>query len=468
MKKMKKVLAVLLTVLFCIGLISCDDTARRDDEDRWDNRNDRAENTAQKGNISFKKTFVDEVTVKGEQKSLVLSVEKTMELLNILDSLTWENAEDFINGKADVEVTMRRSGGKGKFPMVNTEEQVIWNYGFFLSAKKVYMSPAHVSSAKSTLWADLSRKDVLALEEIFDIASPSKPLPTGTYRLTIQDPDGYILNIPKAEFFAPDTEIVFYTPVIMDADLFMLVNGGNAFLPNEGIYNGNPCWEYHFFMPDCDTVIEFRVEGSLGPEGEQVGAVWSRANDLLSSNVTAVRVETAYIGVAPGNLAKIRYSENQADIEMALSVMNCPVVPCNDPMVTGGGYVCYTYYTDGGKIFTLKISNGIFEVNREYYQCLEALPSEIQYPSIEAQSFVTYSSAKLMYAGKNTGFLYEDLDKIEFCLCDLAIPGNYDRGYALKTDFGMLYLIDSNHFVWKGNVYLVTGEKNFSAIFSVA
>ena len=329
------------------------------------------------------------------------------------------------------------------------------------------MSPAHVSSAKSTLWADLSRKNVLALEEIFDIASPPQPLPTGTYRLTIQDPDGYILNIPKAEFFAPDTEIVFYTPVIMDADLFMLVNGGNAFLPNEGIYNGNPCWEYHFFMPDCDTVIEFRVQGLLGPEGEQVGAVWPQAKDLMSRKTLAVRFETAAIAVAPGNMADICYSENWIDIENALLVMNCPVVPCDDPMICGGEYICYTYYTDSGQIFTLKISNGIFQVGGQCYRCLTDYTFEAQYPSVKAHSFITYSSAKLLYCGEDAGVPFYHVDKIEFYLYNCLVPDNYEEGYALKTDFGMLYLIDSDHFVWEGKGYLVAGEKDFSSIFGV-
>lgn len=90
-----------------------------------------------------------------------------------------------------------------------------------------------------------------------------KPIPDGTYKLNIIDEHDFIINKPKEHdsYFNPNTEIVLYAYPIMDADLAMYVNGEFYSIQKSVLVGEKYLWEYHFIMPNSETLIEFKVQG---------------------------------------------------------------------------------------------------------------------------------------------------------------------------------------------------------------
>ena len=87
--------------------------------------------------------------------------------------------------------------------------------------------------------------------------------PNGTYKLNIIDEYDFIINKPKKydSYFNPNTEIVLYAYPIMDADLAMYVDGEFYSIQKSVLVGEKYLWEYHFIMPNSETMIEFKVQG---------------------------------------------------------------------------------------------------------------------------------------------------------------------------------------------------------------
>ena len=88
-------------------------------------------------------------------------------------------------------------------------------------------------------------------------------VPTGTFKVDFIGNCSTITDLPKEEnrTFAPGSEIVLHSSVLMDTDLAMFVNG-------EYVSTGSDvdnAWEYRFVMPEHDSVVEFKVGDYLAP-----------------------------------------------------------------------------------------------------------------------------------------------------------------------------------------------------------
>lgn len=88
-------------------------------------------------------------------------------------------------------------------------------------------------------------------------------VPTETFKLDFIGNCNAITDLPKEEnrTFAPGSEIVLHSSVLMDVDLAMFVNG-------EYVSTGRDvdnAWEYRFVMPEHDSVVEFKVGDYLAP-----------------------------------------------------------------------------------------------------------------------------------------------------------------------------------------------------------
>lgn len=291
--------------------------------------------------------------------------------------------------------------------------------------------------------------------------------PIKTYKLHIIDDNDYVINKPKEyeSYFAPFTELVFYTRPIMDADIAMYVNGKFCSIQKTVIFKEEFLWEFYFRMPFEETVIEFKV----------LDEKYINLQELLdipkinSSNVVKVRYEQGHIGVAPGSLTDIMYSTNQEDINMVLSLLEIPVYEdiTNNWQITGGGYTIYSIFTND-KRYDIEISNNYVSVNKKHYKFKEELVP-FKYPSNTAHSYIAYIDTFVAYTTQHKKLGdFEGLSEFEFYPYNGRVVGEHEYGY-LETEIGCIYIFNSRIFYIKSentySYYCISGEKDFREIF---
>ena len=292
--------------------------------------------------------------------------------------------------------------------------------------------------------------------------------PTGTFKLTIKDNDNYIYDKFSEEnkLVVPGTEIVLHAYPIMDADLALYINGEYYCTQSYIKINDEYIWEYRFEMPPKDTIIEFKVETTEYLDIKTVLNI-----PLISQDeVIKVRYEQGYIGVAPGSLTNISYSEDIDDINNILSLLEMSLYEekGDDWRVTGGSYKKYTIFTNDNT-YVIDITNGYISYNKKHYKFIGEYIT-LKNPNITAKSFITYLDTYEAYF--NDGTKIGDFDKlsdIEFIEYPYdVIPENEDIGY-LETEFGRLH-IHSEKIFYKveDNVhiyYLIVSESDFYDVF---
>ena len=87
--------------------------------------------------------------------------------------------------------------------------------------------------------------------------------PTGQFKLTIIDKHDYIYDKPEQQYFTPFTEIKLHSYPIMDADLYMYVDGEFYSKQTSIETDEGYIWEYTFTTPIDEATLEFKVEGGM-------------------------------------------------------------------------------------------------------------------------------------------------------------------------------------------------------------
>lgn len=289
--------------------------------------------------------------------------------------------------------------------------------------------------------------------------------PDGQYKLDIVDEENLVLD--KSSFansyFAEGDEITIYARPCTDVDLVMYINGEphskqKAVKRDEGYI-----WEYSFQMPAHNIVVSFKVNTV------EYYSVKSALNmpSVTKEEVKKVKKETGYIGVSPGNLTNLEYSDDLEDISKVLSVleMDSAYKEFSD-LVSGGAYTTYTIYTEDDT-YTIRISNGYIWNDKKAYIFLGQYPA-LEQATVKGHSFVTYIDSFQAYTLDNIKLgEYEGLSKLEF----VDYNGDVDdgeRGY-IKCEFGRLYICTDKIFYvdYRGSraYYSLVGEWSFSDYF---
>lgn len=288
-----------------------------------------------------------------------------------------------------------------------------------------------------------------------------------TFSLTVVDnPD--LINKPAETEYAAGEEIVLYAHPIMDCSLAMYVNGEFYALETAVRTEEGYVWEYRFFMPEQDVVVEFRGwDIEYIPLKEILDIP-----DISVSDVKKVRIEQGYIGVAPGSLVHIQYSMDFEDIQKTLSVSDMVAYrEFGDRwQVDGGGYTEYSVFTKDGE-YTIRIANGYLVVNGQpYCFCGEYVSFEYPYEYEHVYSFVTYLDTFTAYTAEGAEIGERDgLAAYEFVEYYPQTDLGASIGY-LQTEFGKITVyaddIFSREISGSVHYYAVFGEKKFSDIFA--
>lgn len=306
----------------------------------------------------------------------------------------------------------------------------------------------------------------IRIDGLYDYNPREKIIPTGQYELSLVDKGNDIIDELSNDpgMYTPGTKLEFYSYPIMDVDLAMYVNDEFYAIQDTIRVNDEYMWKYTFVMPAKDIVIEFKT---ISIEYTDVRKAMN-IPALSISDITKVRKETGAIGVAPGRFVNITYSADIEDKNMLLSLLEMPVYEdvTNNWQVTGGGYSLYSIFTNDQR-YDIEITNGYISINQKHYKFLGEYVY-FEYPSSQAYSFITYLDTATVY---RLDWIYSDLVHAEK-ICEINNIGNlefieYDwpsenlATHEIVTEFGSLYIYDSNVFYYDGEHYKITND-NFS------
>ena len=194
--------------------------------------------------------------------------------------------------------------------------------------------------------------------------------------------------------------------------------------------------------------------------------------DLTSETVTSVRYEKGAIGVAPENLSEIKYSNDTADINTALSLLRATLVkiPKEQAEIDGGSYSSYTFITETDD-YKISFNNGIFTNNGNSYVFEDLTVSAPKTPSVSSHSFIDAGDSFTVYDGGDLIGNFTGLESLEFTEYTGPITLMIPTLYAETGFGGILRIYNSRIFSYsrKGDdtsaYYTVTSDFDFSFLF---
>ena len=173
----------------------------------------------------------------------------------------------------------------------------------------------------------------------------------------------------------------------------------------------------------------------------------SEAFDFLNNGSEAyvkLRKEYGYVGVAPGSLNNVFYSDNNDDISKILAMLNQRATKADTQMMpTGGFYLEYRLYINEEAYDEIRITNNLIIWNKAYYLLTKPYDIELSNNENQIYSFVTYNDNCKVY--KNNEYIndFNRINELEFI-----------KSKEIAKD--LLLTVDCNGF----ELY-VTGEKEF-------
>ena len=307
-------------------------------------------------------------------------------------------------------------------------------------------------------WFDVNKTDLPSLEECreitagmsFDqvirkIGKPQREIGHGAIIFQFDVDDGSVFTVS----FEKDPEKIKNDPHISTYDCLVVFAGSfDTEIPDE-------YFPYHGTLSD----------------------LYSWIGGLHVEDITAVRYEQSFIGVAPGRLKDIAYSTNSVDIENTYRLLFRPLAQISDRegQIEGGGYVRYDFTTASHETYSVTVENNIVIIDHRYFKFVDNFYYAFQYSDVDCNSFITYDIPKYdeyeiyTYAAERVKVGNSDgLGEFEFCVYDGLIERT--PRYNLRSCAVNLLILSPDQFMIEGGentvAYRITGEKDFSALFA--
>lgn len=284
------------------------------------------------------------------------------------------------------------------------------------------------------------------------------------YKVKVEGNVDELMNPLNSEYKSgTKVEIKLYP--VTDASRWVFVNGERI----KNTHFDSDYWGYEFIMPSEDVIIYITHDRFYGQNEYTFDELFYWKELLNIDNVTKVRVETGAIGVAPGSLVDIEYSEDETDIAILLDLLNQKLVKTNDPKIDGGSYVKYTYYVENCE-YELRITNQfVLYTSLSTYQYFSfedkdyRLP-KLSQPYLQCHSFLASEIDSEVY--DNNHFLvgkYAYLPYLEFIEEDSEFM-NVQASYYIEAGFGNVYVKTPKIFVYNDKQYKIMNEYEFNFV----
>ena len=202
--------------------------------------------------------------------------------------------------------------------------------------------------------------------------------------------------------------------------------------------------------------------------------------DLNTQNIDKVRFESSAIGIKPGSLKNVSYTNASKDINNIANLLNAKIMrdDVGAHHIDGGGYNLITFY-QGSNAYNLRIYNGFVDgnesVSTDFAYQIQYVPgtTQISNPYQECLQLLTY--------GKNSDCdvknAFDDsvvtsinfLQDIEFePWGDSPMDTNQPEFYiddGLKVS-DKLYIYSEDRFKYNDVFYRIISDVNFASLFS--
>ena len=211
-----------------------------------------------------------------------------------------------------------------------------------------------------------------------------------------------------------------------------------------------------------------------------ISYIYPWMKDLNTQNIDKVRFESSAIGIKPGSLKNVSYTNASKDINNIANLLNAKIMrdDVGAHHIDGGGYNLITFY-QGSNAYNLRIYNGFVDgnesVSTDFAYQIQYVPgtTQISNPYQECLQLLTY--------GKNSDCdvknAFDDsvvtsinfLQDIEFePWGDSPMDTNQPEFYiddGLKVS-DKLYIYSEDRFKYNDVFYRIISDVNFASLFS--
>ena len=191
--------------------------------------------------------------------------------------------------------------------------------------------------------------------------------------------------------------------------------------------------------------------------------------DNSSDTYIKVRKEHGYIGVEPGSLNNVYYSENTDDISTILSKLDQKVEQVDNQMMTPGGfYLEYRFYINEESYDEICITNNLIRYKDAYYLLNDSYNIDLKSNENQIYSFVTFDDNCKVYKDNEYQEDFNKVNELEFIKTNAI---NKDPIITIDCNGFKLYILSENEFYKETSdakvpyeYFKIVGHIDFSSI----
>lgn len=290
--------------------------------------------------------------------------------------------------------------------------------------------------------------------------------PTGTYKVTVEDPQNYVITMPKCNYYAPYEEVTLYTSVLTDVDLEMYVNGIFECIQTSVRENDRFIWKYSFTMPNDAVTITFKTRSI-----ELLSTIYPWIDLINADDITYIISKDCHGSIAPTLYVfdSVYKTSNKQDIAQAYnSLKNSWVYKTKEPQRDGVGPDILSL-TLNQTTYTLSSTDGVFTVNGKYYKLYnQNLYTSNEFYGYSFISTIQYMSWKFFKGDEKI----EDETTLQLCKNFLtqAIFTEYENDIVQDDNFPPYIMRaddDQEITLYSGGLFKITASDNYCRYFKI-
>lgn len=237
-------------------------------------------------------------------------------------------------------------------------------------------------------------------------------------------------------------------------------------------------WIFEFEMPSYDSTLVISADPYYLKDTFILDDFLMVDDFIKNGEVKEVRAEFGYVGVAPGSLNQVYYSDNEDDLEKALSLFE-EKLERSDGQPSGGNYMLITYfpndeydYEQTYQITNNRISDGDFGRNN-LFEFVNNVRGLFDFNDVKLSSFTFNNLFKgnnvFAYYVKTSIGTYEETTKefdslsyLEFIPYEGEVED--DLGYLTSPFIDKISIYSEKIFSYKNKMYQLISDYDFSAL----
>lgn len=298
--------------------------------------------------------------------------------------------------------------------------------------------------------------------------------PTGTYKVTVEDPDNYVIRMPEMNYYPPYSEVTIYTGVLTDVDLEMYVNGVFECTQTSVYESDGYIWKYSFTMPVAPVTVTFKTR-SLEP----IWTIYPFIDETIASDITCITSKSCHGSITPTLTVFdtiYRTTDKQEILKAYGKLLSSSVYKTQGTLEGVGPDILVLTLPDA--TYTISAIDGVFTVDNEYYKLnnskLYTCPNFYGYTFI---SNIKYMSWELFKGDEKI----EDESTLQLCknfltqaifteyICDTACSLLTEYENTITQDEPYIMKADNTQEItlYSSGLFKITAPDNYCRYFKI-